>query len=36
MVKVDPSPGLLERVTLPPWAWTTFFTIESPSPVPPV
>ena len=32
---VAPDPGVLSTETRPPWASTIFFTIESPSPVPP-
>jgi hypothetical protein len=32
MVKVDPSPMLVSRATVPPWAETSAVTIESPSP----
>jgi len=35
MVKVEPSPGLLVTVTLPPSNWQKFRVIANPSPVPP-
>src|SRR4051812_2800200 len=34
-VKTAPCPGVLARVTSPPWAATIEATMESPSPVPP-
>ena len=34
--KVTPFPGLLLAEIWPLWKWTLFFTIERPSPVPPI